>query len=333
MKRIALLRLLTITVVFCSRCLSAGAEDYNPLAIADDFKPATLDLTVQDKARDRDIPLKVYLPASRVAEPVVLFSHGLGANREGSSFLGRHWAARGYVAVFLQHSGSDDALWKSDGTLRERLQAFKAAANARNFVLRVQDVSSVLDQLETWNKADGHGLQSRLDLKKVGMSGHSFGALTTQAVGGQKFRGGRNSGIDDRVIAALPMSPSIPEGEAAKEAFSSVGIPWMLMTGTNDTDPFGNNSDATSRLGVFPALPPGDKYELVLFEAEHLAFTDIAPRRRRAKPRNPNHHHVILALSTAFWDVHLRSNTAAETWLHGSGPRTVLQKDDRWQKK
>ena len=52
------------------------------------------------------------LPTNTAPVPVILFSHGLGGNREGSKFLGEHWAARGYVAVFLQHPGSDDSVWK-----------------------------------------------------------------------------------------------------------------------------------------------------------------------------------------------------------------------------
>jgi predicted dienelactone hydrolase len=56
------------------------------------------------------------------AAPVVLFSHGLGGSRTGSVFLGEHWAARGYVAVFLQHPGSDDSIWK-DKPWQERMRA------------------------------------------------------------------------------------------------------------------------------------------------------------------------------------------------------------------
>ena len=58
-----------------------------------------------------DDPIRVYLPAAGTPAPVVLFSHGLGGSREGNAFMGRHWAQRGYVAVFLQHPGSDDGVW------------------------------------------------------------------------------------------------------------------------------------------------------------------------------------------------------------------------------
>ena len=81
------------------------------------------------------------------------------------------------------------------------------------------------------------------------------------------------------------------------------------MTGTKDVAPIGG-ADVESRLAVFPALPPGGKYELVLDGAEHSAFTDRALPGDSA-PRNPNHHRAILALSTAFWDAWLRGDAAA----------------------
>ena len=59
--------------------------------------------------------------------------------------------------------------------------------------------------------------------------------------------------------------------------------------------------DVPSRLAVYPVLPPGGKYELVLDGAEHSAFTD-RPLPGDRETRNPNHHRVILALNTAFWD-------------------------------
>lgn len=106
----------------------------------------------------------------------------------------------------------------------------------------------------------------------------------------------------------------------------------MLMTGTKDLVPMISNADMKSRLGVYPALPPGGKYELVLNNAEHSVFTD-RPFPTDTEKRNPNHHRVILALSTAFWDAYLRSDAAAKAWLDGDGPKSVLEKDDQWQRK
>ncbi len=309
---------------------TACGDDYDPLAVFTDFKHKVVDLIVKDVQRHRDIPVRVYLPQAMQAAPVVLFSHGLGGSREGSSYLGKHWAARGYVSVFLQHPGSDTGVWK-DESPRRRMQAMREAASAQNFLLRVKDVPAVLDQFDHWNTTVGHALAGRLDLRKVGMSGHSFGAVTTQAVSGQMTGRGKALFTDARIAAAVIMSPSSPRRGTPEASFGKVSLPWMLMTGTKDTAPIGD-ADMESRLAVFPALPPGSKYELVLFGAEHSAFTDRA-LPGDAEPRNPNHHRAIIALSTAFWDAFLLGSAPAQQWLDGDDPRSVLDAQDKWQKK
>jgi len=308
---------------------------YDPLLLSA-LQPADpLDLTVTDASRARDIPIRVYLPAVTNPAPVVLFSHGLGGNRQGCAYLGRHWAARGYVVVFLQHPGSDDGVWRGQPR-REINRAMRDAASGANFLLRVKDVPAVLDRLARWQVAANHPLAGRLDLKRVGMSGHSFGAITTQAVSGQSAPGGGQPFTDRRIKAAIAFSPSEPRVGSPAQAFGQVAIPWLLMTGTKDVARLAGAAigaaSVEERLSVFPALPPGSKYEVVLYDAEHSAFTDRAlPGDSGA--RNPNHHRAILALSTAFWDAYLKGDAAARAWLDGAGPRTVLETKDRWQRK
>lgn len=308
-----------------SALLALFLAAYDPLAVSSQ-PTAPTDLVVHDARRSRDVPVRIFLPADPKPAPVLLFSHGLGGSREGNAFLGQHWAARGYVAVFLQHPGSDTSTWK-DVAPEQRRAALKDAASLENFLLRVEDVTAVLDALTTWNTS---ALRGRLDLTRVGMSGHSFGAVTTQAVSGQRYPGGRTF-TDPRIKAAMALSPSTPARNDPKSAFGAVAIPWLLMTGTHDEAPLGNQT-AASRLGVFPALPPGQKYELVLDGAEHSAFTDRAlPGDQR--PRNPNHHRLLLAVSTAFFDSTLRGDAAARAWLEGAGLQALLEKGDRWQRR
>jgi predicted dienelactone hydrolase len=204
------------------------------------------------------------------------------------------------------------------------------AASAQNLVQRCEDVHAVLDQLTMWNGDEQHVCHARFDLEHVGMSGHSFGAMTTQMVAGQTVPLTGQRFLEPRIDAALPMSPSSPRAGSVARAFASVKIPWLLMTGTADTAPIGGQ-DVASRLAVYPALPPTiDRYELVLDGAEHSAFTERA-LPGDARERNPNHHRAMLALSTAFWDAHLRGDQAARAWLDGDGARSVLEPDDRWQ--
>lgn len=329
-------------VACCGVALGAEAVSaYDPLALPDgsgDAAVRSLDLDVVDDDRQRTIPVRVHLPPAPAASdaaaapcPVVLFSHGLGGSRQGPQFLAEHWARRGYVAVFLQHPGSDMAVW-SDEQPGRRLAAMQEAASLENFLLRVRDVPAVLDRLESWNAAAGHPLVGRLDLRHVGMSGHSFGAQTTQAVSGQSLPLAGRRFTDRRIKAALIMSPGGPQGRRdPRDAFADVAIPWMLLTGTDDTSPIGGQTVA-SRLAVFPALPPGGKYELVLHDAQHSAFSDRPLPGDRAA-RNPAHHRAILAVGTAFWDAMLRDDAAARAWLDGDGPRSILARQDRWQTK
>ncbi|MCU0719265.1 MAG: dienelactone hydrolase [Pirellula sp.] len=314
----------------------AFCDDYNPLSTETTGDVQTVDLTVRDSDRNRDLPIRVFLPPKQNGAltaskaPVVLFSHGLGGSKNGSAFLGTHWAAHGYVAVFLQHPGSDESVWKEQ-RLANRMTEMREAASANNLMLRLKDIPTVIDQLEAWNKEPNHVLVGRLDLSKIGMSGHSFGGQTTQGVSGQSFPVVGQRLTDKRISAAIVMSPGSPERGNADQAFGRVSIPWLLMTGTHDTAPIGGQT-VESRRKVFPALPPGDKFELVLDGAKHSAFTD-RPLPGDSQKRNGNHHRVILGLSTAFWDAYLKKDAEAKNWLNGEGAQRILESADVWSKK
>ncbi len=307
---------------------------YDPMKVPQVTLAAPLDFTVRDANRDRALPIRVYLPVATQAAPVVLFSHGLGGSCQNNPYLGKHWSARGYAVVFVQHPGSDESVWRGQRPAQIPM-AMKQAASLPKFMLRVADIPAVLDQLTRWHSENMHALRGRLDLTRVGMAGHSFGAVTTQAVSGQSLSVGGPRLTDSRIKAAVAMSPSVPAMGNPAQAFGRVKIPWLLMTGTRDVVHLGGirlGGDAQSRLAVYPALPPGNKYELVLHEAEHGAFGERSLPGEGAN-RNPNHHRVILALSTAFWDAFLKGDAEAKAWLNGEGARSVMEKDDQWQSK
>lgn len=302
------------------------SKGYRPLEVPKG-DVTTLKLSVRDEKRDREIPVKVYLPKSGEPCPVILFSHGLGGTREGGKFLGEHWARRGYVCVFLQHPGSDDGVWKNERGFRGRMAAAKKAANGENFQLRAGDVPATIDQLEAWNKAVKHDLVGRMDLSRIGMAGHSFGAVTTQAVTGQVYLGTQRF-RDERINAAIAMSPSPPRTGTAAKAFGSIEIPWFAMTGTKDVAAIGV-ADAESRLEVYRNLPDGNKFELVLGGGQHSAFSEKV--RPRDGGKNPNHHRLILAYSTAFWDSFLKGEKEAKDWLTGERAKAMLEGEDGWK--
>lgn len=312
---------------------SAAVGSYDPAAIAENAVSETHELTVNDAARNRNIALRVVLPSPRPAAPapLILFSHGLGGSRQTSKYLGQHWAARGYAVVYPQHCGSDEAVWQNVPP-EQRPAALAQAASAENARHRIADIHVVLDQLEQWTQAEEHTLAGQLDLSSVGMSGHSFGALTAQALGGQLPAAATAAGhghCDSRIRATLAMSPSPPPGNL-EAAFGAVKIPWLMMTGSKDHAPLGYMTP-TIRRDVFNHLPPTiDRYELTLGGGHHFAFTDNK-LPATAPPRHANHHPTILRVSTAFWDAHLRQDPSAKQWLQGQRVRATLDPGDRWR--
>ncbi|HYN04894.1 MAG TPA: dienelactone hydrolase, partial [Vicinamibacteria bacterium] len=96
--RTALERVIVVLGLLVPGFAAGSPGAYDPLAVPEG-RPEILDLVVADEGRERQIPLRVFLPLERSPAPVVLFSHGLGGSREGSAYLGTHWALRGYVAV------------------------------------------------------------------------------------------------------------------------------------------------------------------------------------------------------------------------------------------
>jgi predicted dienelactone hydrolase len=288
----------------------------------------TIRFEPNDEARSRIVPLKVYASESEKPLPVILFSHGLGGSRENNTYLGKHWAAAGYICVFLQHAGSDQEVWKT-AQRGQRFAALKAATGGRSLLNRLADVTFVIDLLESWNAEAGHPLQGRLDLERIGMSGHSYGAATTLGVAGRKYPRDRTF-PEDRIDAFLPMSPQASKnGYPSEKAFGNLAKPILCMTGTEDGSPIDPSLKPESRREVYAALPVGDKYQLVLEDAQHSAFGDS---QGKAHTRDPKHHPAIQQISTNFWDAYLKGESESKAWLQSNKAvkETGLSSADQW---
>ncbi|MDF1826297.1 MAG: hypothetical protein P1U68_16745 [Verrucomicrobiales bacterium] len=299
-------------------------------AVADEPAHRILDFDPVDEERSRTVPVKVYLPVSNAPLPVVLFSHGLGGSRETNPYLGSHWAAAGYLAVFIQHHGSDREVW-ADVEPAGRMAALKEAANFRSSIGRYKDIPFVIDTLEKWNRDTAHPLHGKVDLEHIGMSGHSYGANTTQAMMGQKFP--LNLDFEEpRIDAFLAMSPSLHKKLTAEEAFGHIQKPVLLMTGTKDGSPIDPSTTPESRMQVFTGLPEGNKFHLVLDEAEHSAFSDAGGGFSRLN-RIDHHHAAIQWISTRFWDAYLKNDETAAAELQSDAVRTAagLIEGDLWE--
>jgi predicted dienelactone hydrolase len=277
-----------------------------------------------DGARmNRVVPYKLYVPANaQGALPIVIFSHGLGGNRDGAEYLLRFLAEHGYVAVAVQHPGSDTpaVFGNADegGTFSQsRLeQGVRDAVTPSAAADRFRDIPFAIDQLTAMNANDAR-LRGRLDLTRIGMSGHSYGALTTLALAGQGFgAGGDFSFADARIKAALAMSPNKPRQGDPRELFATIRIPTFHMTGTKDENPLDDNDPVENRQVPYRSIVNADKFLLVFTGGDHMIFSGRsffgAPR-----PADARFHTWIQKASLAYWDAYLRDDKTAKAYLTG----------------
>jgi len=303
----------------------AAAPATRPFGAAGPFEVATALVDFRDAGRDRVVPVKLYYPAGVAAtrpSPVILFSHGLGGTREAGEFLGKHWASHGYVTVHMQHAGSDADVWR--GATRP-MEQMRKAADARNAIARTGDVRFVLDELARLDAgAVDFPLKGRMDLTRVGMSGHSFGAVTTLAIAGRAPAilrvGGVSPVADPRVKAAVALSPSPGAGDPAT-SFAAVRIPIFHMTGTRDVSPI-NDTKAADRRVPFDHIKLADQYLLTLDGGDHAVFSGRRARGQ-AVATDAAHHELIRAGSLVFWDAYLKDDAGAKEWLAGAGGFTA----------
>ncbi len=319
-------------------CLRAGALAAVDYAAPGPCAAAPVDATWHDAARNRGLPVRLRVPAGVSGAPLLLFSHGLGGSIAGGTRWGEHWASHGYVVIHVQHPGSDDSLWRGamdggpppsrTGAGRDALVAkLRKGMNLQAFLDRVHDISFVID--EALRQRAAGGALAAFDGTRIGMSGHSFGAVTTLAICGERFPGGK-SFADPRVKAGLAFSPNAgPEAQRAAR-FGSITMPMLLVTGTRDGDVVGTGASPEARRATFYAVPPPDKFLLVLDGAEHLNFNGGALQNRDAAGQH--YTHAVDAISLAYWNAMLRGDTAARDWL-AADARSVLAPADVWRTK
>jgi predicted dienelactone hydrolase len=194
----------------------------------------------------------------------------------------------------------------------------RAAADPRNALDRVKDVTFAIDQLTALNTADGP-LKGRLDLQHLGMAGHSFGGWTTVAVCGEVFSpGGRDlSGVDPRITCGIAMSAPVPRNIDLDKALGSIKIPMLHLTGLLDDSPVGDTK-ASERRQNYDHIKAPDQTLVIFKEADHMVFAQ--PTRPGARHDSDERIHDLLRqCTTAFWDAHLRGDAAAQAFLTGGG--------------
>ncbi|MCA9277790.1 MAG: alpha/beta fold hydrolase [Phycisphaeraceae bacterium] len=268
---------------------------------------ATMLLTLHDDARNKDLKIRVVYPISLRDEsendtklPFIVFSHGLFGSGEMYDPLTFHWAANGYIVVQPTHSDSKNLPRRERLTMREGL---------RDWSNRPKDVSFVLDSIATLEE-QVPDIAGHIDTARIGVGGHSYGAMTSQLIAGVTPRT-REDLSDQRAKAVLLISPQGENNILSSSAWDTLRGPVMTISGSNDTSI--ENEPAEWRKQPFEHSPAG-RHVLVWIDEAYHSFGGITGRQRlsisdRAKP-NAEHVKIVQQTSLAYWNTALRDGVS-----------------------
>jgi len=265
-----------------------------------------------DAARGgRIVPYKLYLPNGAGPFPAVVHSHGLGGSREASTYILQAVAEAGFIVVCLQHAGSDSGLLAGGG--RPAAEAAVVAAGRAGMTseaarARYGDLPFALDRI-----ARDPALKGKADLTRIGMSGHSYGALSTLTAVGQRLAAAPADTryAEPRIKAAIAYSPNKPRGDDPAKAFERVKTPMLHFTGTEDVTPFDLEKSAFERTTPYQAIRGADQYLVILDGADHALFGGRRVVSGQLKAIDPPQMEIVKAETIRFWRAYLKDDKAA----------------------
>ncbi|TDJ47574.1 MAG: hypothetical protein E2O52_02895 [Gammaproteobacteria bacterium] len=256
--------------------------------------------------RNRTLMLRISYPTSTGVFPLIVFFHGALCSVDGYAALANHWASHGYVVILPSDPVSG------------RPPSVDADQRIKVFREQIADMSSVLDSLDAI-EAQVEPLRHAIDPTRVAAAGHSMGALIATIVSGLtqlEPDGGRLSLRDDRFDVAVLLSGPGPLPLTPEDAWESVTLPTLVTTGTRDhANRGGEGATWEWRLGAFRLTPPGDKFGLVIDQADHFLGGMLCAERAEGPPDHEAFA-MVKSISTAFLDVYLKQDAAARAYLH-----------------
>lgn len=266
------------------------------------------DIAYAPPGESRLIPLRVSAPATGRRLPVVVFSHGAYASKDDYSAILDHWADAGYVVIAVTHRDST------------KLGVTRGSNNPKFFEWRLDDLQAVLGNLDAI-VAQVPDLRRRVDSTRIAATGHSFGGLVAQTLGGATYNDAARGGIvdsraDPRVRAVIIFSGAGAFAPLlAPENFASLRRPTLVTVGTNDLKQAPNLSGYEWRRQPYDLIAPGRKYLLSLDGADHYLGGIVG---RDDLPRSDNAALYLADFnrwSTTFLDAYLGDRRAARREL------------------
>lgn len=258
-------------------------------------------LTLHDRKRDRSIPVDLYW-SDWGDGPLVVISHGFGADRRFLGYLAEHLASYEITVAAIEHPASNVAWLNQLFAEPSTYSRPEGILPATEFIDRPKDVSFLLDELEQLNEYSPL-LKGKLNTHQVVVIGHSLGGYTALALAGASLdldhlrqfcddptRVGLsptdlvqcsasdlekdNVNLrDPRVVQIMALNPVMGRVFDSK-SLANIQIPTFVLAGTDDSI----TPALSQQLLPFSELQ-GSKYLLTAIGGTHLSIGD---------PRNLN---------------------------------------------
>jgi predicted dienelactone hydrolase len=228
--------------------------------------------------------------------PVVLFSHGSCGYPRQSLFLTALLASQGFIVIAPAHPGN---------TLNEYPACGTSSAQLESYQERPRDVIFALDSMVLENADPMSAFYGALDESRIGMSGHSFGGLTTYLV----------LPLDSRFRVAVALAPALT-GTVAPT------VPSLAMLGQIDS--VVDNDAIRTRYGA--SQPP--KHLVEIGNAGHYAFSDLCFPGPDCNPpvtlTQPESHEVVQRWVLPFLETYLVGDGGFTSFLTSPAPPGVV---------
>ena len=185
-----------------------------------------------------------------------------------------------------------------------------SVGDVRSAAARFGDVRFVIDQLAA-ETANGR-FAGRFDISRIGMSGHSYGALTTLIAVGQRPRtGGVEAFRDERIDAAIVYSPNAPRNQEPAAALADIRTPILHFTGTHDRTPLDLEMTPEGRQIPFRTITGADQYLIVFDGGDHMIFSGRVQRSGAMTEAQQAQTEAIKRETLTFWRAYLLQDAGA----------------------
>ncbi|MCM0591578.1 MAG: alpha/beta hydrolase [Gloeotrichia echinulata IR180] len=322
------------------------------------FSPQKISFTLDDRSRDRSLPVDVYLPqvAAKTSQnspvppfPLIVISHGIASDRYAFVYLANHLASYGFAVVVLEHPGSNAKRFQ------QYFAGLAGSPEPMEFINRPMDVKYVLDELERLDKSNPD-LKGKLNFQQVAAIGHSYGGYTVLALAGAKINfekiyrdcnPNRSLNVsvllqcgandlprkdyqlqDDRIKAIIAINP-IDSTIFGESGLRQIQVPTMLVAASQDIFA----PSVPEQIQPFTWLSSPNKYLVLLENATHFtAIAEPTPENdvlpvpgALLGPVRTAGYSYLQALSVAFLQTHLLNRPEYRPYLQPSYAKYISQ--------